>query len=290
MFITRERLRAAKQQVWRSIKEVKVESLGENIFIFRFASEGEKKRILHRGPWHFNNSLMVLTEPTGVGNIKQQNFTHTLFWVQLHNAPIMCMDKDIMREIGEKIGKVEEVETDETGECLGSFARLRNLIDITQPLKKRVLLKLEDGERISIRIAYEKLPDFCFCCGIIGHQYKECLEYKGQPKDELIYGAWMKAQTKVERAKQKTDQEFRYKKQKASQSASGNHEQQEQTQSKKGQERPTVIDGSGATQRQDDRSTGPIKISHVEGLVEGSLMKQGRADKQQTIGCSSVAE
>ena len=94
--VSREGLSAAMQQVWRSIKEVKVESLGEKIFIFRFASEGEKKRILHGGTWHFNNSLMVLTKPTGVGNIKQQNFTYTLFWVQLHNAPIMCMDKDII--------------------------------------------------------------------------------------------------------------------------------------------------------------------------------------------------
>lgn len=59
----------------------------------------------------------------------------------------------------------------------------------------------------------------------------------------------MKAQTKVERAKQKTGQEFWYKKQKASQSASGNHEQQEQTQSKTGQERPTVIDGSNTASR-----------------------------------------
>ena len=40
---------------------VKVESMGENIFIFKFALEGEKKRILRGGPWHFNNSLMVLT-------------------------------------------------------------------------------------------------------------------------------------------------------------------------------------------------------------------------------------
>lgn len=51
-----------------------------------------------------------------------------------------------------------------------------------------------------------------------------------------------------------------------------------------------MIDGSGATQRQDDSSTGPIKSSHVEGVAEDSLMKQGRADKQQTIGCSNVAE
>ena len=84
------------QQVWRLLKKVKVESLGENIFIFKFASEEENSIILYRGPWHFNNSLIVLVEPTGVGNIKQQAFTHTSFWVQIHNVPIMCMDNDIM--------------------------------------------------------------------------------------------------------------------------------------------------------------------------------------------------
>lgn len=39
-----------------------------------------------------------------------------------------------------KIGKAEEVETDEIGGCIGSFARIRIRIDITQPLKKRLLL------------------------------------------------------------------------------------------------------------------------------------------------------
>lgn len=74
-----------------------------------------------------------------------------------------------MKEIGQRIGKVEEVETDETWECLDSFARIKILIDITQPLKKRLLLKSEYGRRISLRVAYEKLADFCFCCGLIEH-------------------------------------------------------------------------------------------------------------------------
>lgn len=82
-----------------------MESLGENIFIFKFASYEENRRILHGGPWHFNNSLMVLVEPTSVGNIKQQAFTHTSFWVQIHNAPIMRMDKDIMQERGGRSAK-----------------------------------------------------------------------------------------------------------------------------------------------------------------------------------------
>lgn len=43
---------------------------GEKIFIFKFTLKKEKKRKLHGGPWHFNNSLIVLTEPIGLGDFK----------------------------------------------------------------------------------------------------------------------------------------------------------------------------------------------------------------------------
>ncbi|KAL9457876.1 hypothetical protein AB3S75_006839 [Citrus x aurantiifolia] len=48
--VNREGLRAAMQQAWRTVKEVKIESMGENTFLFKFASEGEKKRVLMGGP------------------------------------------------------------------------------------------------------------------------------------------------------------------------------------------------------------------------------------------------
>lgn len=139
--VSREGLRATMQQVWRSIKELKVESLGENVFIFKFAAKSEKKRILHEGPWHFNNLLMVLIEPSNLGNIKQRAFNHTSFWVQIHNAPIMCIDKDITREIGKKIGKVAEVEMDETRECFGSFFSPKNLDRCNTIIEKKVVVK-----------------------------------------------------------------------------------------------------------------------------------------------------
>ena len=34
------------------------------------------------------------------------------------------------------------------------------------------------------------------------HQYRECLKYKGQPKEKLTFGGWMKAITPAERARQ----------------------------------------------------------------------------------------
>lgn len=68
------------------------------------------------------------------------------------------------------------------------------------PLKNVVFLQ-QEGEKIPIPVLYEKLPDFCFCCAHIGHQFKECLKYKGHPKEGLPYGAWMRAITHAERVK-----------------------------------------------------------------------------------------
>lgn len=48
--INREGLKAAMQQTWRALKGVKIESMGDSTFLFKFATEEEKKRVLMGGP------------------------------------------------------------------------------------------------------------------------------------------------------------------------------------------------------------------------------------------------
>ena len=175
--VNKEGLKAALQQVWRTFKEVKIESVGNNIFMFKFAEEADKKRVLKGGPWHFDRALIVLAEPRGIGEVAKQSFTHTSFWVQIRNVPLACMDKDFLRELGEKLGSVEEVQTDDNGDCIGEYARIRVSINITQSLERILFLKQEGETDIPMPVVYERLPDFCYCCGIIGHQYKECGKY-----------------------------------------------------------------------------------------------------------------
>ena len=196
--VNMEGLKATMQQAWRTIKEVKIESMGDNVFLFKFANEVERRRVLMGVPWHFDRALLVLVEPSSIGDIKKQSFTHTSFWVQIHNMPIMCMARETIKKLGERIGIVEDIEADEAGECLGQFSRVRISVSITQPLKKVVFLQ-QEGEKIPMPVLYKKLPDFCFCCAHIGHQFRECLKYKGQPKEELPYGTWMRAISQEER-------------------------------------------------------------------------------------------
>ena len=128
--VNKEGLRVAMQQVWRTVREVKIEKLVDNIFMFKFALEADKRRFLVAGPWHFDRALIVLIEPKGIRSIRAQTFTHTSFWVHLRNLPIMCMNVNVVEELGFVIGKVEEVEADENGDCIGKYGRARISVDI----------------------------------------------------------------------------------------------------------------------------------------------------------------
>lgn len=65
----------------------------------------------------------------------------------------------------------------------------------------------QEEDKIPMSILYEKLSDFCFRCAHIGHQYRECLNYKGQQNEDFAYGGWMRAITQVEKVKQNRSRE-----------------------------------------------------------------------------------
>lgn len=139
------------------------------------------------------------------------------------------MDKEILTEISGTIGKVEEVGTDANGEVMGQIIQTRVSVEITKPLTKVTMLEAikeqnetqeykqinmhedtqgetaKEKEQIPITVQYKKLPEFCYCCGCIGHQYREYSYYKNLSKKEPPYGLSTKAQTTTKRMKQKKD-------------------------------------------------------------------------------------
>lgn len=71
--------------------------------------------------------------------------------MQIKNVPIMCMDEEIYTGIGKLIGKVQEMDTYRTVDCMGQVIRMIILVDITKPLKKVLFIETEDGKKFQLQ-------------------------------------------------------------------------------------------------------------------------------------------
>ena len=64
--INKNAVKAIILKVWRTSKGVQIVDLKENIFVFKFACEGDKKRILEQGPWNMKGFLLSLKNGTKI--------------------------------------------------------------------------------------------------------------------------------------------------------------------------------------------------------------------------------
>ncbi|KAL5797702.1 hypothetical protein ACOSQ2_002522 [Xanthoceras sorbifolium] len=185
-------------KIWRLTNEVSVELVRDNIFAFHFQNALDKNRVLAGGPWNFDNSLLILEGPRGWGDISKMSFSKADFWIQIHNVPLLCMTRNIGLQLGAKIGKVKDMDVGASGDCTGKFLRVRVEVDVCQPLKRGLRIRLEDSEEEqTLLLRYERMPEFCFECGLIGHSFRECPS-KNHQKDATDftkhkYGTWIRA-------------------------------------------------------------------------------------------------
>nr|GLL37548.1 uncharacterized protein LOC109174453 [Ipomoea trifida] len=76
-----------------------------------------------------------------------------------------------------------------------TFYRVRVALDVSKPLKKQMKLKRENGTWVLIDFRYERLPTFCFLCGVIGHGDRVCpkIVHGIDRSAEKPFGVWLRA-------------------------------------------------------------------------------------------------
>ena len=84
------------------------------------------------------------------------------------------MIEEIGKDIGSKIGRMLEVDIRAMQADQAKFLRIRVEVPIDESLRRGGYVKNEDGGRYWVDFWYERLPTFCYICGILGHDEKHC--------------------------------------------------------------------------------------------------------------------
>ncbi len=84
------------------------------------------------------------------------------------------MNHDYAKVLGKVLGLVEQVaESEEARGCEGCM-RIRIKMDISKPLCRGRKARLSARNETWIAFRYERLPNFCYWCGMLMHGDRDC--------------------------------------------------------------------------------------------------------------------
>ncbi|KAJ1381460.1 Zinc knuckle CX2CX4HX4C [Sesbania bispinosa] len=99
-------------------------------------------------------------------------------------------------EIGACMGEVMESDIFETKEQ-GTFIKVLVLFYATKPLKSGISVASRTNGVSWVDFVYERLPQFCYSCGVIGHDEDGCNRRKYVENvvdnDAVSFGPWMRS-------------------------------------------------------------------------------------------------
>jgi hypothetical protein len=195
-------VRAFKQtmtQAWRLKHPVDIQDLNKNLFLFCFSSKRDAETVMRNGPWSFDRNLLILDFVSGDEQPAELELNRVSFWFRIYELPLKMRTDAMAKKIGDLVGTFEDV--DQRDGCrYGKFLRVKSSIDLRKPLKRGTVVHYQD-RNLKVYFKYERLPNFCYVCGRIGHQIRDCDEigdkegesYEDIEESELAYGLWMRA-------------------------------------------------------------------------------------------------
>lgn len=111
---------------------------------------------------------MLITELDGKGNPADVCLNMFKICVQIQGLLVPIKTEDMGWILGKKLGTVAV--SHQNKQIVDEHLRVRVIHQVDQPLRKNIRINpAGTTEEIKFDVKYEKLPNFCLCCGIVGH-------------------------------------------------------------------------------------------------------------------------
>jgi hypothetical protein len=161
---------------WSFIAPFSMEVLSQNKFLFIVPQETHYKSIIQQGPWNIRGSLLVIQPWSLVLAIDEVKLHLCGFWIQVHGLPLQYMTTLNAIKIGKGIGNILELDNNNSpGLIYRKYIRFKIEIDTSLPLASGFDMLCEGEEETRwISFLYERLDEYCYYCGLIGHNIDNC--------------------------------------------------------------------------------------------------------------------
>ncbi|KAK6140965.1 hypothetical protein DH2020_025293 [Rehmannia glutinosa] len=187
--------RSTVTAIWQTKESFTVREIGVNLFQFIFSSQEDKIRVLNGKTWSFENMYLVLREWSENILDKIDQLNSVELWVQVWNLPYFWIGVETGRKIGKKFDKILDVVVPETGSSKGLFIRILAVVNLDKPLLRGTYITLH-SEKVWVDFRYEKLQNFCFYCGLVGHLERGCLARRDDMQRDKLeedqFGEWLR--------------------------------------------------------------------------------------------------
>ncbi|KAF2296476.1 hypothetical protein GH714_038342 [Hevea brasiliensis] len=162
-------------KIWKLIYVVQVQHGPEGSFIFIFEDVKERDEVLEEEPWLLDNNLLILKKWPPNKSFQALDFSTIGFWLQVHGLPPINWNQQNAQKIGQLFGGLICVDNVQgPSQEWHPFLRLKVRILVEKPILTGFFIAQGGEKKDWIKFKYERLPIFCFCCGIIGHIARNC--------------------------------------------------------------------------------------------------------------------
>lgn len=178
---------------WSVYGSVKMTDLESGVMAFDFQNEADRAKVLDLSPWTIHGQCLNLKPCPTNKSLSGVDFGKLQVWVQVHGLSPQMINGENAEAIAGLVGQFVGMDKEDDMQNRG-YLRLKVGLDVEQPLKSGFWWTDDEGGDQWAKIGYERLTDYCFGCGCIGHNAQACHREIAMAEDDRskpMYGPWI---------------------------------------------------------------------------------------------------